>query len=109
MFAKPPMGASALQDTMRMVAIANPFPKRVGIPVDYSGRGSIKDWTFLDVPELTRDMNVGEGTVKYTYTFEDEGGDHAVDDNRTRTLQVLSQCQLTEFLDLEGMYLNYPL
>ena len=106
-FETPPMGAPALQDVMRMVAITTPFPQQVEIQFNNSsavnqtaGGGGIRDWSLFDVPKLTRDINVAEGTVKYTYTFEDEGG---VDGNHTRTLQVLGQCQLTNFLDFKGM------
>ena len=55
----------------------------------------------MDVHNLTIGNNTGEGTVEYTYTFEDEGGDPTVDGNRT--LHVLCQCQFTEVLDPKGM------
>lgn len=99
-FESPSMEATALQDVLRSVATTVPFPKKAEIATNDKGEGDIKDWSFLDVSNLTRVNNEGEGTVTYTYDLRDEGGDPAVRDNRT--LQIMGQCQLTtirKFLD----------
>lgn len=103
-FESPSMEVPALQDVIRAVATAVPFPKKAEIVTNSKGEGDIKDWSFLDVSNLTRLNNEGEGSVKYTYHLKDVGGDSAIRDNRT--LQISGQCQLTtirEFLDAYGM------
>lgn len=100
----PSLGTTALQDVMRIVATAVPFPHTVEIEANDKGDGDIKDWSFLDVPNLTRVNDAREGSVKYIYYFQDEGGDPAIRGNRT--LQISGQCELTtigKFLDTYGM------
>ena len=109
-FESPTMGVPALQDVLRTVATAVPFPQTAEIETNDKGDGDIKDWSFLDVSNLTRVNNAGEGTVEYTYDFQDDGGDPAIRDNRT--LKVVGQCELTtisKFLDSYGKEENNPL
>ena len=93
-----PMGAPLLQDMMHILAGSYPLP-------DLDSDTDIEDWTYYNVPKLTRVSNVEDSKVQYTYYLHDEGGDPADRDNRT--LVVSSQCHpltnITTFLESYGM------